>query len=80
MNSLSADRVQLFRLTTVHHTLLKSELLQNHTQSQLGRDFKREMTCLLQKYPEVFVDEVFFHISIKKHKLMTYHLQLFHLL
>ena len=24
------------------------------------------MTCLFQKYPEVFVDEVFFHISIKK--------------
>lgn len=30
------------------------------------------MTCLFQNYPEVFVDEVFFHISIKKKHTHTH--------
>lgn len=30
------------------------------------------MTCLFRNYPEVFADEVFFHISIKKKHTHTH--------
>lgn len=63
MNSLYRN-AQLSAYYNLSHTPVKSRLGQN--QNLRVRDFQKKMTCLFQNYPEVFVDEVSFHISIKE--------------